>query len=200
MCRTLLLNSMRDHSSSCASKESFPSSLEGVCWLGCMCGLRSAYSVCVCVACASIQHSAMHPHCARTLIPPTHHTQSTLIPPTHHTQRGAVFTTIAAAVCVCVCTTPTHHTQRGGAVFTTIAAVCVCVCVCVCDQHSVCIPPTHPPTLPPTTPREVLCSPLLLATPEKVDWRQCSLGKNEETDMAAKMRANFQPFDFTEDL
>ena len=56
----------------------------------------------------------------------------------------------------------------------------VCVCVCVC--------------------REVLCSPLLLATPDRVDWPQCSVSKDEETKMATQMRTNFQPFDFTNEL
>ena len=48
--------------------------------------------------------------------------------------------------------------------------------------------------------REVLCSPLLLSAPERVDWRQCSVGKDEETAMAAQMRSNFKPFDFTDEL
>ena len=48
--------------------------------------------------------------------------------------------------------------------------------------------------------REVLCSPLLLAAPQRVDWRECSLSKEAETEMAAKMRTNFEPFDFTDDL
>ena len=48
--------------------------------------------------------------------------------------------------------------------------------------------------------REVLCSPLLLAAPGKVDWRQCSVSKEEETKLTAQMRANFQPFDFTDEL
>ena len=57
------------------------------------------------------------------------------------------------------------------------------MCVCVCFYT-----------------REVLCSPLLLAAPQRVDWRECSLSKEAETEMAAKMRTNFEPFDFTDDL
>lgn len=63
-----------------------------------------------------------------------------------------------------------------------------CTCSCAHTDVHVC------------TCREVLCSPLLLSAPERVDWRQCSVGKDEETRMAAQMRSNFQPFDFTDEL
>ena len=74
--------------------------------------------------------------------------------------------------------------------------VCMCACVCTSCVYHVC--KLHTYTLIPLLCREALCSPLLLAAPERVDWRQCSVSKQEETEIAAKMRTNFQPFDFTD--
>ena len=45
--------------------------------------------------------------------------------------------------------------------------------------------------------REVLASPLILNVPNKVNWKNCTLSKEEETEMTLKFRDNFQPFDFT---
>ena len=45
--------------------------------------------------------------------------------------------------------------------------------------------------------REVLDSPLILNVPNKVNWKNCVLPKEQETEMTVKFRDNFQPFDFT---
>jgi len=45
--------------------------------------------------------------------------------------------------------------------------------------------------------RDVLCSPDLLDMPERVDWRNCQLSKEEETEQTKNFRKMFSPFDFT---
>lgn len=45
--------------------------------------------------------------------------------------------------------------------------------------------------------REVLASPPLLDLPEKIDWKACTLSKEEETHLVQDFRTAFQPFDFT---
>ena len=45
--------------------------------------------------------------------------------------------------------------------------------------------------------REVLACPEILNLPERVDWRPCSVSKDEETTMALEFRELFKPFDFT---
>lgn len=47
--------------------------------------------------------------------------------------------------------------------------------------------------------REVLASTLILNLPERVDWKNCSATKEEETVTAEGMRTGFKPFDFTDD-
>jgi hypothetical protein len=37
----------------------------------------------------------------------------------------------------------------------------------------------------------------LLGMPERVDWKKCAPGKEEETKIAAKVRAAFAPFDWS---
>ena len=44
--------------------------------------------------------------------------------------------------------------------------------------------------------RHVLCSPALLNTPEKVDWKQCALSVDEETQLASAYKIAFRAFDF----
>ena len=46
---------------------------------------------------------------------------------------------------------------------------------------------------------EVLASTLILNLPERVDWKNCSSTKEEETAAAQNMRTAFQPFDFTDE-
>ncbi|XP_066985910.1 CWF19-like protein 1 isoform X2 [Macrobrachium rosenbergii] len=45
--------------------------------------------------------------------------------------------------------------------------------------------------------REVLASASVLNVPERVDWRECKMSKDEETEQRNKMRSLFQPYDFT---
>eukprot|EP00088_Acartia_fossae_P069650 TRINITY_DN9155_c0_g1_i3.p1 TRINITY_DN9155_c0_g1~~TRINITY_DN9155_c0_g1_i3.p1 ORF type:complete len:523 (+),score=146.82 TRINITY_DN9155_c0_g1_i3:40-1608(+) len=45
--------------------------------------------------------------------------------------------------------------------------------------------------------RDVLCGPDLLDMPDRVDWRNCQLSKEEETDQVKEFRKKFSPFDFT---
>ena len=42
-----------------------------------------------------------------------------------------------------------------------------------------------------------MASPLILNVPNKVNWKNCALPKEQETEMTVKFRDNFQPFDFT---
>ena len=42
-----------------------------------------------------------------------------------------------------------------------------------------------------------MASPLILNVPNKVNWENCALPKEQETEMRVKFRDNFQPFDFT---
>jgi len=48
--------------------------------------------------------------------------------------------------------------------------------------------------------REVLASRSVLNMPDRVDWKACSVSKEEETKLATSFRENFEPFDFTVDL
>ena len=50
------------------------------------------------------------------------------------------------------------------------------------------------------THREVLASRSVLNMPDRVDWKACSVSKEEETKLANLFRENFEPFDFTADL
>ncbi|GMS79289.1 hypothetical protein PENTCL1PPCAC_1464, partial [Pristionchus entomophagus] len=46
--------------------------------------------------------------------------------------------------------------------------------------------------------REVLASDEILGCEDKVDWRACELGKEEETKFTKKLQERFKPFDFTD--
>ncbi|XP_065902892.1 CWF19-like protein 1 [Dysidea avara] len=48
--------------------------------------------------------------------------------------------------------------------------------------------------------REVLASGPVLDMTDRVDWKACSVSKEQETKLATNMRENFEPFDFTVDL
>ncbi|XP_037043320.1 CWF19-like protein 1 homolog [Bradysia coprophila] len=45
--------------------------------------------------------------------------------------------------------------------------------------------------------REVFCSDTLLKCEQKIDWRECTISKEEETALVKRFREKFQPFDFT---
>ncbi|XP_045138727.1 CWF19-like protein 1 isoform X3 [Portunus trituberculatus] len=45
--------------------------------------------------------------------------------------------------------------------------------------------------------REVLASPPILNVTERIDWRECKMSKEEETDLRDRIREDFQPYDFT---
>jgi diadenosine tetraphosphate (Ap4A) HIT family hydrolase len=45
--------------------------------------------------------------------------------------------------------------------------------------------------------RELLAHPLILNCMDKIDWKQCSLSKEEAINIANKIRKDFEPFDFT---
>lgn len=47
--------------------------------------------------------------------------------------------------------------------------------------------------------REVLASEAILNVPDKADWRQCQISKEEEETLARRFRKDFEPFDFTLD-
>ncbi|KAM4839590.1 CWF19-like protein 1 isoform X2 [Urocitellus parryii] len=47
--------------------------------------------------------------------------------------------------------------------------------------------------------REVLASEAILNIPNKSDWRQCQISKEEEEILARRFRKDFEPFDFTLD-
>ena len=51
-----------------------------------------------------------------------------------------------------------------------------------------------------TAHREVLASGPVLDMTDRVDWKACSVSKEQETKLATNMRENFEPFDFTVDL
>ncbi|KAK7810934.1 hypothetical protein U0070_013588 [Myodes glareolus] len=46
---------------------------------------------------------------------------------------------------------------------------------------------------------EVLASEAILNVPDKADWRQCQISKEEEETLARRFRKDFEPFDFTLD-
>lgn len=43
--------------------------------------------------------------------------------------------------------------------------------------------------------REVVCSDRILDVPDRFDWKDCQLSKEEEFVLAEKIKAKFQPFD-----
>ena len=45
--------------------------------------------------------------------------------------------------------------------------------------------------------REVLADEKLLDMPERVDWKSCSLARDEEVDITKAMRKMFSSYDFT---
>lgn len=45
--------------------------------------------------------------------------------------------------------------------------------------------------------RDIFCAENLLNCEDKVDWRQCSLDKDQEADTVKQFRNDFKPFDFT---
>ena len=45
--------------------------------------------------------------------------------------------------------------------------------------------------------REALACKALLDMEDRIDWRDCKVGKEEETKMTKEFRSAFQPFDFT---
>ena len=45
--------------------------------------------------------------------------------------------------------------------------------------------------------REVLADEKLLDMPERVDWKSCSLSREEEVDLTKAMRKMFSQYDFT---
>ncbi|XP_009008381.1 CWF19-like protein 1 isoform X2 [Callithrix jacchus] len=47
--------------------------------------------------------------------------------------------------------------------------------------------------------REVLASEAILNIPDKSDWRQCQISKEDEETLARRFRKDFEPFDFTLD-
>ena len=47
--------------------------------------------------------------------------------------------------------------------------------------------------------REVMADEKLLDMMERVDWKACSVTRDEEVDMTKDMRNMFSPFDFTMD-
>ena len=44
--------------------------------------------------------------------------------------------------------------------------------------------------------REALAEPPILNMPERVDWRNCKMSKEEEAEQAAAFKATFRAFDF----
>lgn len=46
---------------------------------------------------------------------------------------------------------------------------------------------------------QVFASNALLDCEEKVDWRNCALGKEEEAELTKKLKEQFKPFDFAND-
>jgi len=45
--------------------------------------------------------------------------------------------------------------------------------------------------------REVMADERLLDMPERVDWKACSVSREEEVDMTKEMRNMFSQYDFT---
>ncbi|KAG0721321.1 CWF19-like protein 1 [Chionoecetes opilio] len=45
--------------------------------------------------------------------------------------------------------------------------------------------------------REVLASPPILNVTERIDWRECKISVDEETELRNKIREDFRPYDFT---
>lgn len=45
--------------------------------------------------------------------------------------------------------------------------------------------------------REVFCAECLLNCENKVDWKECSLTKDEEVALVKRLRESFRPVDFT---
>ena len=64
--------------------------------------------------------------------------------------------------------------------------VCICVHACVCVCVRVCVYMS----------REALAEPPILNMPERVDWRNCKMSKEEEAEQAAAFKATFRAFDF----
>lgn len=46
--------------------------------------------------------------------------------------------------------------------------------------------------------REVLAIDALLDLNDRTDWKDCLLSKEEEVELVARIRTDFEPFDFTE--
>ena len=67
-----------------------------------------------------------------------------------------------------------------------MVCVCACLCVCVCACMCVCV----------YMYREALAEPPILNMPERVDWRNCKMSKEEEAEQAAAFKATFRAFDF----
>ena len=47
--------------------------------------------------------------------------------------------------------------------------------------------------------RDVLSSPQVLNMPERVDWRNCKLSKDKETQLARQFKEDFKNYDFNLD-
>ena len=47
-------------------------------------------------------------------------------------------------------------------------------------------------------PREVMAAEELMNMPDRVNWKSCSVSKDEESKMAAAFREQFEPFDFND--
>ncbi|KAK9884169.1 hypothetical protein WA026_005125 [Henosepilachna vigintioctopunctata] len=45
--------------------------------------------------------------------------------------------------------------------------------------------------------REVLCTSPILNLPDRTDWKECSLSKNEEESLVQRIRSDFEPYDFS---
>lgn len=45
--------------------------------------------------------------------------------------------------------------------------------------------------------REVLASGPILNKPDRIDYKDCILEKNQEDDVVKQIRIDFEPFDFT---
>lgn len=46
--------------------------------------------------------------------------------------------------------------------------------------------------------REVLATGPILNSPDKTDWKDCILKREDEESLVEKIRKDFEPFDFTE--
>ncbi|KAK6972585.1 CWF19-like protein 1 [Biomphalaria glabrata] len=47
--------------------------------------------------------------------------------------------------------------------------------------------------------REAVCEPAILNVPERVDWKNCKIDKEGETELATKFKSKFKAFDFNFD-